>query len=77
MIENLNGVAENLNTILTQLKEGEGTMGKLLYDDSLYVNLNRTAEDLDKLMVDLRENPGRYVQVSVFGKKDKSEKKGK
>ena len=52
-------------------------MGKLLYDDSLYVNLNKTAEDLDKLMVDLRENPGRYVQFSVFGKKDKSEKKGK
>ncbi len=65
---------DNLNVSIENMKEGQGTMGKLMHDDSLYVNLNNTARDLDKLLVDLQENPGRYVQFSMFGKKDKSEK---
>jgi phospholipid/cholesterol/gamma-HCH transport system substrate-binding protein len=65
---------DNLNVSIENMKEGQGTMGKLMHDDSLYINLNNTARDLDKLLVDLQENPGRYVQISMFGKKDKSEK---
>jgi phospholipid/cholesterol/gamma-HCH transport system substrate-binding protein len=70
-VENLSRVGENLNAVLLGMKEGEGTMGKFLKDDSLYNNLTRTAEDLDKLLVDLRENPKRYVHFSVFGRKDR------
>ena len=66
---------DNLNANLESLRAGEGTMGKLLHDDSLYVYLSHTARDLDRLLVDLQANPGRYVQFSMFGKKDKSEKK--
>lgn len=65
---------DNLNANLESLKAGEGTMGKLLHDDSLYIYLSNTARDLDRLLVDLEANPGRYVQFSVFGKRDKSEK---
>lgn len=65
---------DNLNTNLVSLKEGNGTMGKLLHDDSLYVYMSHTARDLDRLLIDLQENPNRYVQFSMFGKKDKSEK---
>jgi len=65
---------DNLNSNLEKMKAGEGTMGKLMHDDSLYVYLSHTARDLDKLLVDLQENPGKYVQFSVFGKKDKSDK---
>ncbi len=36
--------------------------------------LTQTMEDLDKLFIDMRENPKRYVQFSVFGKKDKGSK---
>lgn len=68
---------DNLNVTLASLNSGEGTMGKLMHDDSLYVYLSNTARDLDLLFVDLQANPGRYVQFSMFGKKDKSEKKKK
>lgn len=61
---------DNLNKILVQLEDQEGTMGRLLHDDSLYTNLNSTASDLDKLLIDLRENPGRYVHFSIFGRKN-------
>ena len=63
---------DNLNANLESLKDGQGTMGKLMHDDSLYINLNNTARDLDRLLIDFQANPGRYVQFSVFGKKDKS-----
>jgi len=77
MIDNLTETSKNLNNVLLGMQEGEGSLGKLLKDDSLYNNLTRTAEDLDKLFVDLRENPKRYVHFSVFGRKDKPEKKDK
>jgi phospholipid/cholesterol/gamma-HCH transport system substrate-binding protein len=68
---------DNLNASLEQLKTGEGTMGKLMYDDSLYIYLSHTARDLDRLLVDLEARPGRYVQFSVFGKKDRYEKQAR
>jgi phospholipid/cholesterol/gamma-HCH transport system substrate-binding protein len=76
-LESMSNSMDNLNQMLKNLNEGQGSMGKLLNDDSLYYYLTKTAADLDSLFIDLRENPGRYVQVSVFGKKDKSEKKKK
>lgn len=66
---------DNLNANLVSLKEGDGTMGKLMTDDSLYIYMSHTARDLDRLLVDFEANPGRYVQFSMFGKKDKGEKK--
>jgi len=74
-LDHFASTSENLNAVLTGLKQGEGSLGKFLVDDSLYNNLTRSAEDLDKLLIDLRENPKRYVHISVFGKKDKSDKK--
>ncbi|MCK5467597.1 MAG: MCE family protein [Cyclobacteriaceae bacterium] len=68
---------DNLNSNLVSLKEGEGSLGKLMKDDSLYIYMSHTARDLDLLLVDFQANPGRYVQFSMFGKKDKSGKKNK
>ncbi len=53
--------------ILAKINRGEGSMGMLINNDSLYNNLNNAAGSLDKLMIDLRENPKRYVQFSLIG----------
>lgn len=74
-IENTNLALLQANTVLTQINSGQGTVGKLIKNDSLYNNLNKTAEDLDKLMKDLRINPERYVHISVFGRKDRKKPK--
>ncbi len=58
-----------LNALLSQMNEGEGTLGKLAKDDQFYTNMTATLADLDKLLIDLRENPKRYVHFSVFGRK--------
>ncbi|MDX2190265.1 MAG: MlaD family protein [Bacteroidota bacterium] len=70
-IDNVNKSVLELNKVLGSINNGEGTVGKLIKDDSLYNALNHTATDLDKLIVDLKEHPERYVQFSVFGKKVK------
>jgi phospholipid/cholesterol/gamma-HCH transport system substrate-binding protein len=58
-----------LNMLMAKINEGQGTMGKLMKNDSLYNNLNKSSEDLDKLLKDLKENPKRYVHFSLFGRK--------
>ncbi len=60
---------EQLAIVMKDLQSGKGTMGKLLKDQTLYDNLNRTSKNLDLLLQDFRLNPKRYVNVSVFGKK--------
>ena len=63
--------------LLAQINAGQGTLGKLAKNDSLYNNLNKTSEDLDKLMKDLRINPERYIHFSVFGRREKAKNKPK
>jgi phospholipid/cholesterol/gamma-HCH transport system substrate-binding protein len=60
---------ESLQKIMASIEAGQGSVGKLLKDDSLYTNLNRSVADLDKLLIDFRLAPRRYVNVSIFGNK--------
>lgn len=70
-IANADQTLTELNQLVTKINSGQGTMGKLMKNDSLYNNLNKSSEDLDKLLKDLKENPKRYVHFSVFGRKSK------
>ena len=70
-IENLQSTLANVDKMMADLQSGKGTMGKMLNDDALYSNLNKTSKELELLLQDLRLNPTRYINVSVFGKKNK------
>ena len=70
-INNTNKTLEQTHQILEKINEGEGTIGMLVNDDSLYLNLSSLSKELDLLLKDLQENPKKYVNVSVFGKSDK------
>lgn len=59
----------NINSLTEKLEKGEGSVGQLMNNDSLYTNINKAAESLDKLLNDLKANPGRYINITVFGKK--------
>jgi phospholipid/cholesterol/gamma-HCH transport system substrate-binding protein len=64
-----------VNTILSKIDSGEGSLGQLVNNDTLYQNLEDASKSLDKLLLDIEENPKRYVHFSVFGRKDKSKEK--
>ncbi|MEI6817362.1 MAG: MlaD family protein [Bacteroidota bacterium] len=65
-INNTNSALENVNKIIEKINKGEGTVGMLLNNDSLYNNLTNSAKDLDLLMKDLKEHPKRYINFSLF-----------
>ena len=70
-LEEVKKAAISLESIMANINNGDGTMGKLIKDPTLYTNLERTSKNLDLLLQDLRLNPKRYVNVSVFGRKQK------
>ena len=74
-INNADKVLSQTSSIMTKINRGEGTMGLLINNDSLYHRLDKSTEDLDKLLMDLRINPERYVHISVFGSSNKSKPK--
>ena len=68
-VDNANRGLMQLNTLLSGINEGEGTIGQFARNDSVYIYLQRSLSDLDKLLIDLRENPRNYVHFSLFGRK--------
>jgi phospholipid/cholesterol/gamma-HCH transport system substrate-binding protein len=57
------------------LNSREGTVGLLLHDDAAYNHLSSTLSHVDSLMIDLKAHPMRYVHFSIFGRKEKKDKK--
>ena len=70
-VKSLETTITSLNTILANLEGGEGTMGKLLNDDEMYINLTNASKELEELLREVKLHPKRFVSLSVFGKKDK------
>ena len=74
MVSNLSNTLGQLNDALDKVNQGEGTLGKLINDQELYNSLNESSRNLSVLLDDLKKNPGRYVHLSVFGRKEDKEK---
>lgn len=62
---------KQLDKLLTDINSGQGSLGLLVKDKKLYNNLTESSRQLNLLLQDFRLNPKRYVNVSVFGKKQK------
>jgi phospholipid/cholesterol/gamma-HCH transport system substrate-binding protein len=69
----LNHAVSDLDAVVKKVNSTDGTLGALINEKKLYNNLTSTVNSLNLLMQDLRLHPKRYVNISVFGKKDKSE----
>ena len=69
ILTNLDSTISNLNNITNKLNQGEGTVGKLIYDDGLFKNLDNATKNLEELIEDIKLNPKRYVHFSIFAKK--------
>ena len=68
-IKGLQSTMGKINDMMVKIEGGEGSLGKLVNDKALYNNLADASRELDLLLQDFRLNPKRYVNVSVFGKK--------
>lgn len=70
-VTNLNTTLNRVDSIMRNLESGKGTIGKLLQDESFYQNIKTATKELELLLQDIRLYPTRYVNISVFGKKNK------
>ena len=73
-MRSLSKTATRLDAITSNIEAGEGTLGKLVANDSFYNEINHAILSLDKLLEDIKERPGRYVEISIFGGKNKDTK---
>ncbi|MEN9458988.1 MAG: hypothetical protein RL135_1582 [Bacteroidota bacterium] len=71
-VDQLKAAIGNLNKLVEKVNSTDGSLGKLINDKTLYNNLNNTIKSANILVDDLRVHPKRYVNISVFGKKDKT-----
>ena len=69
----LDTAIHNFKDALNQLNNPNGTFGKLMNDPTLYQNLASTGNKLNLLLDDIRLHPKRYINISVFGKKQKND----
>lgn len=70
-VKNLEKTLANVDKLMADIEKGNGTVGKLMKDETMYNNFTKTSKELELLLQDLRLNPTRYVNVSLFGKKNK------
>lgn len=69
-VDNANQAMKDVLAITDKINKGEGSIGLLVNDDKLYNNLSNASDNLDQLVNDLKTNPGKYLKISIFGKKD-------
>ena len=66
----LNKSAGSLNTILARIEKGEGTLGQLVNNPSLYNNVDSLSAEIRQLVKNINEDPRKYLRhmklIEVF-----------
>jgi phospholipid/cholesterol/gamma-HCH transport system substrate-binding protein len=70
-LRELNGTMAQLQGIMAKVNNNEGSLGMIVNDKELYKNLSQAMKTLDALMADLNAHPSRYINVTIFGRKNK------
>ncbi len=65
-IEKVYSTMNELSAITKKINSGEGSLGMLVNNDSLYIEVEKSSRELNLLLEDIRLNPKRYVKFSVF-----------
>jgi phospholipid/cholesterol/gamma-HCH transport system substrate-binding protein len=58
VVSNLQVLSSTLNDITKQIQHGQGSIGKLIYEENFYNNLNKTANEAQKLMASVEQGHG-------------------
>lgn len=53
-------------TLLAKVERGEGTVGKLVTRDDLYVRADKLLTDVEEFVAEVKKNPKKYFKLSVF-----------
>jgi phospholipid/cholesterol/gamma-HCH transport system substrate-binding protein len=59
-------VVVQADSLITQMRSGNGTMGLLATDSTLYRETTETVIQFRELLTDIQANPRKYLKISVF-----------
>lgn len=71
MVAQATQTLDQLNITLNKVNHGEGSASLLLNDPALYDSLVVSVSNLSALLEDLKAHPSRYINISVFGRRDR------
>ena len=71
-IKDIQTALVGINLTLQKLNTGNGTAAKIMNDPAVYTELKNTINSVNTLVDDIKVHPKRYINISVFGKKDKT-----
>lgn len=60
------GLVNSFKLLLENINDPDGSIGKLLTDDSVYNSVDELLSDVDELIRKIQENPKKYIKISVF-----------
>lgn len=66
IVERLEAVSISVEKVLQKLESGEGSLGKLLNDETLYAEMKTTLLEARMLIADIKQHPRRYLKFSLF-----------
>lgn len=64
--DDLREVVSSFRSLLENINDPDGTIGRLLTDDSVYDSVDALLNDVDTLVRKIQENPKKYLRISVF-----------
>ncbi|HKQ77134.1 MAG TPA: MlaD family protein [Blastocatellia bacterium] len=62
-VTNLNTISDDIKFMTKTMRDGKGSIGKFLNDESFYVNLDGTVRQAEKLLGDVRDGKGTLGQL--------------
>ena len=64
--EDISAVVASLKVLLENINDPDGTFGKLLTDDSIYLSVDSLLDTVEEFVGKIQENPKKYIRISVF-----------
>jgi phospholipid/cholesterol/gamma-HCH transport system substrate-binding protein len=65
-LETMDMSLHSLASVMDKIDRGEGSLGRLINDTTLYGELSATLREVRALTADVKENPRRYITLRVF-----------
>lgn len=62
----LKTISASLDSIVTRVESGEGTLGKLVNEDEAHDEFLAAVKEVRMLVEDIRDNPKSFIKVSLF-----------
>ena len=62
----LEGLVSSFKALVDNVNDPDGSIGKLMSDDSVYNSVDSLLIDINSLVKKIQENPKKYLKISVF-----------